>query len=155
MSVTSTIQRVQEGVCRRLAPKFSSIALPLTDATRNATRSNLRPIEWTEPMDQIVPLDVDKGDNMHFDVPYAWNAPLDQVGVESIQIDPSLRTMTDPLASTAPGQSVITVPEQLAEASRKVLIYFSRTLDIPETPNNSEEDPVDMEFTTKELGASN
>ena len=35
---------------RKFIANFSHIALPLTDATRNSTRSNLRPIEWTQPM---------------------------------------------------------------------------------------------------------
>src|SRR5437762_1588455 len=35
---------------RKFIANFSKIALPLTDATRNNTQSNLRPIEWTEPM---------------------------------------------------------------------------------------------------------
>jgi Reverse transcriptase (RNA-dependent DNA polymerase)/RNase H-like domain found in reverse transcriptase/Integrase zinc binding domain/Chromo (CHRromatin Organisation MOdifier) domain/Aspartyl protease len=35
---------------RKFIANFSHIALPLTDATRNTTRSNLRPIEWTESM---------------------------------------------------------------------------------------------------------
>ena len=35
---------------RKFIGRFSNIALPLTDATRNNTRSNLRPIEWTQPM---------------------------------------------------------------------------------------------------------
>jgi hypothetical protein len=34
---------------RKFIANFSHIALPLTDATRNATHSNLRPIEWTQP----------------------------------------------------------------------------------------------------------
>ena len=35
---------------RKFIENFSHIALPLTDATRNNTQSNLRPIEWTESM---------------------------------------------------------------------------------------------------------
>ena len=35
---------------RKFISNFSHIALPLTEATRNATRSNLRPIEWTQSM---------------------------------------------------------------------------------------------------------
>ena len=35
---------------RKFISNFSHIALPLTDATWNATQSNLRPIEWTQPM---------------------------------------------------------------------------------------------------------
>ena len=35
---------------RKFIANFSQIALSLTDATRNNTQSNLRPIEWTESM---------------------------------------------------------------------------------------------------------
>jgi hypothetical protein len=35
---------------RKFIANFSHIALPLTDATRNNTQSNQRPIEWTESM---------------------------------------------------------------------------------------------------------
>src|SRR5271168_4007044 len=35
---------------RKFISNFSQIALPLTDATRNSTQSNLRPIEWTKSM---------------------------------------------------------------------------------------------------------
>ncbi|TMC19484.1 MAG: hypothetical protein E6J34_15270 [Chloroflexi bacterium] len=35
---------------RKFIANFSHIALPLTDATRNNTQSNLRPIEWTQSM---------------------------------------------------------------------------------------------------------
>src|SRR6266496_3551504 len=35
---------------RKFIANFSNIALPLTDVTRNNTQSNLRPIEWTQPM---------------------------------------------------------------------------------------------------------
>jgi hypothetical protein len=35
---------------RKFIANFSHIALPLTDATRNNTNSNLRPIEWTQSM---------------------------------------------------------------------------------------------------------
>ena len=40
--------------------------------------------------------------------------------------------MTDPSASMIFGQTIITIPEQLAEANRKVLIYFAQILEIPE-----------------------
>ena len=35
---------------RKFIANFSHIALPLTDATRNNSQSNLRPIEWTQSM---------------------------------------------------------------------------------------------------------
>src|SRR6266513_3408759 len=35
---------------RKFIPNFSRIVLPLTEATQNAMRSNLRPIEWTDKM---------------------------------------------------------------------------------------------------------
>ena len=35
---------------RKFIANFSHIALPLTDATRNNTQGNLRPIEWTQSM---------------------------------------------------------------------------------------------------------
>ena len=101
-----------------------------------------------DPMDQITLLDIDESDNMYFDAPHAWNPPIGQCQTydEYIPIDPSLATMTVPLAPTALGQAVITVPEQLAEASRKALIYFAQTLEVPKVSEG-------MIFTMEELEA--
>lgn len=50
------------------------------------------------------------------------------------------------------GQIFIAVPEQLAEASRKVLIYFAQTLDIPEISEDLENELVEeTTFTVEEL----
>jgi hypothetical protein len=82
------------------APTSSSLMAP--------PASSLEPMDGIlaedNPMDQIMPLDIDKDDNMYFDMPHAWNAPFEQsqTNVESIPIDPSRGTVTDPLASTTP-----------------------------------------------------
>jgi hypothetical protein len=57
----------------------------------------------SDPMDQIMPLGIDKDGNTYFDV-----------NDEPFPIDPSLVTMADPSAQPAPGQTVVMVPEQLA-----------------------------------------
>ena len=97
-------------------------------------------------MNQITLLDIDESGNMYFDAPHAWNPLIGQCQTydEYIPIDSSLATMTDPPAPTALDQAVVMVLEQLAEASRKILIYFAQTLEIPEIPK-------EMIFTAKEL----
>ena len=79
-------------------------------------------------------LDIDEDDNAYFNMPHAWNVSFEQPQIDSevFPIDPSLATMMDPSVPTALGQTVVTIPEQLAEASRKVLIYFAQILEIPE-----------------------
>jgi hypothetical protein len=98
-----------------------------------------------DPMDQITLLDIDQNGNMYFDAPHAWNPPIEQCQTydEYASIDPSLRTMANPSTQT-PTRTVVTVPEEFAEASSKILIYFAQTLEIPET---SEE----TVFTAEEL----
>lgn len=96
------------------------------------------------PTDEITLLDVDEERNMYFDVPNArsQNGPFEQsrIGIESVMIDPSLGVMTNPPMPSTP---VIMIPEQLAEASRKVLIYLAQILDIPETPDDLEKEPAE------------
>lgn len=55
-----------------------------------------------DPMDQIIPLDLDEDDNAYFNMPHAWNAFVEQPQVdnEAFPIDPSLTTMTGPPAPT-------------------------------------------------------
>ena len=97
------------------------------------------------PMDEITPLDLDKNDNMYFDTSHAW---------ESFQIDSSLYTATDPAAPTTSGQTIVTVPEHLAEASSKILIYLTQVLEISKaTEDVDEESTEEMTFTVEELEA--
>ena len=84
-----------------------------------------------EPMDQIMPLDIDESGNMYFDMPRASD---------------TLFRVTDPSAPTTSGQTVVTVPEHLAEASSQVLIYLTQILKISE----SSEKPNDEEATLAE-----
>src|SRR5436190_4817834 len=98
-----------------------------------------------DPMDQITLLDIDESSNMYFDAPHAWNPPIGQCQTyDKYPIDPSLHAMTGPPAQSTPGQAVVTVPEEFAEISSKILIYFAKILEIPET---SEE----TVFTAEEL----
>ena len=86
-------------------------------------RASLKPMNGDHfagvPMDEIMPLDLDEDGNTYFDTSYAR---------ESSQIDPSLYTATDPAAWTTSGQTIVTVPEHLAEASSKILIYLTQLL---------------------------
>lgn len=99
-----------------------------------------------DPMDQITLLDIDQDGNMYFDVPHAWNPPMEQGQIYDgyIPIDPALHTITDSTAPSAPGQAFVTVPEQFAEVSRQILIYFAQTLEIPRASDETA-------FTTEEL----
>ena len=88
------------------------------------------------PMDEIMPLDLDKNGNRYFEYP---------------PIVPSLYTMTGPSAPATLGQSIVTVPEEFAEASSKLLVYLIRTHEIPEVTNVDEESTERMTFTAEEL----
>jgi hypothetical protein len=108
------------------------------------------------PMDGIAFLDVNEYDNTNVDVPPTW----------SPQIDPSLATMVNPPAVTDPDQAVVMVPKEIVDASREILIYLTRIIEIPDSnegsdddsddysDNNLDEDPDEgMTFTTEELEA--
>ena len=60
-----------------------------------------------DPMDQIMPLDVDKDGNVYFDMPHAWDVSFEQppINVESFPIDHSLYTTTGPSAPTTFGRN--------------------------------------------------
>ena len=98
-----------------------------------------------DPMNQIIPLDVDKDDNVYFDMPHAWDVPFEQssINIEPFPIDFSLYTTTDPSASTTFDRIIVTIPEEFAEANSKILIYFARILDIPETSKDSDNELID------------
>src|SRR5438552_3126579 len=83
-----------------------------------------------DSMDQITLLDIDQNGNAYFDMPQAWNTSLrqPQVNDEFFPIDPSLYTTTGPSAPTTLGRTVVTVPEEFAEASSKILIYLTKVL---------------------------
>lgn len=81
------------------------------------------------PMDEITPLDINQDGNMYFDIPHAWDASFEQsqADSETIPIDTSLHA----LVPTTFDQSVVTVPEHLAEASSRILLRFSKLRTIP------------------------
>jgi hypothetical protein len=85
-------------------------------------------------MDEITLLDIDQNNNMYFDTPHAWNPPIGQRQIydEYSAIDPSLHVTTDPSAPMSV-RSVVTVPEEFAEISSRILVYFARTLEVPDT----------------------
>ena len=85
--------------------------------------------------DSITPLDIDVAGNMYPDAP----------------IDPSLYSTANPLPFTTSGQSVVMVPEQLADVSSKILIYLAQVLELPEDPKASDEE--ETTFTAEELEA--
>jgi hypothetical protein len=64
---------------------------------------------------------------------------------ETIPIDPSLISMMDPPMPSTSGQATVTVPEHLAEATSKLLIYLLQTNDTSEDPKVPEKE------STKEL----
>jgi len=103
--------------------------------------------------DQITLLDIDKDGHMCFDMSHAWNEQP-QINNESIPIDPSLYTMTNFSTTVAPGQSVITVPEHLAEASSRLLIHLLQIVEIPETVGDLDGGTAEGTIlTTEELEA--
>ena len=111
-------------------------------------RASLKPMNGDHfagvPMDEIMPLDLDEDGNTYFDTSYAR---------ESSQIDPSLYTATDSAARTS-GQTIVTVPKHLAEATSKILVYLTQVLEIPEVPKDvDEESTEEMTFTAEELEA--
>lgn len=99
-----------------------------------------------DPTNQITLLDLDQDGNRYFDMHHAWNDHFErrQTEAEPLPIDPSLYTTTGPSAPTTLDRTVVTVPEEFAEISSKILIYFAKILEIPET---SEE----TVFTAEEL----
>ena len=91
-------------------------------------------------MDEIIPFDLDEDDNMYFEYP---------------PIDPSLYTI-DPSVPATLGQSIVTVPEEFAEASSKLLIYLIQILEIPEIIEDVDERVTEkMTFTAEELEVLN
>jgi hypothetical protein len=97
---------------------------------------------------EVAPLNLDGHGNSYFDYPQTATRHS-RVHVEATQIDPSLTTMMDPARTS--GQTVITVPENLAEISSKVLIYLAQTVDIPETPKDVDQGPIsERTFNTAE-----
>ena len=94
-------------------------------------------------MDEIIPLDLGEDDNIYFNIPHVWDNHYEpQIDDESIPIDPCLLGMTGSPAPTTSGRIVVTVPEQLAESSSKLLIYLTQIVDIPEITKDSDEGPI-------------
>ena len=87
-------------------------------------------------MDEIIPLDLDKDDNMYFDISHTWVDHIEP------QIDSSLHVVTELPAPTISGRTVVTVPEQLAEISGKLLVYLAQIVDIPEISKEKDEGPT-------------
>ena len=114
--------------------------------------------EWLESVDQpsyaptsppFGPMDEDPfvgilTDQTYFDAPHTWNPSIGQpqIYAESSPIDPSLRTTLEPPAPTTVGRTVVTVPEQLAEVSSKLLIYLAQIVDVPEVPKEVDESSI-------------
>jgi hypothetical protein len=103
------------------------------------------------PMDEIMPFDTDENSNMYLNMPHAWRPPIEQSQghVEILPINPSLQATTGPPEPATSGQTSVMVPEQFAEASRRLLIHLVQTVDIPETPR--EESAEEMMLTTDEI----
>lgn len=101
-----------------------------------------------ESMDQIMPFDIDENGNVYFYMSHAWDARFEhQIDVESLPIDLSL-TMTGSSASSSLGQIFVIVLEKFIDVNRKILIYFARVIEIPE----SLEKPIEnANFTMEEL----
>ena len=69
-------------------------------------------------------------------------------------VDPSLLPMTESLAATTPGQTVVMIPKQFAEASTKLLIHLIQTVKVPETSGELDKETAgEMMFTAGELEA--
>jgi hypothetical protein len=107
-----------------------------------------------DPMDQVMPLNIDKDGNSYFDMPHAWNIPFRQspIDAEPLPIDLSFYTTTDHTAPTTSGQTIVTVSEHLIKASNKILVYLTQILEIPEVPKDVDEKSTkEMTFTAEEL----
>jgi hypothetical protein len=61
---------------------------------------------------------------------------------ETIPIDPSLISMMDPPLPPTSNQAIVTVPEHLAEATSKLLIYLLQTRDAPEGLKDSDGESI-------------
>jgi hypothetical protein len=98
--------------------------------------------------DDITILDIDENDNAHFNVPHWYTQdvspeqPCDDV--EPFPIDPTL------VALPAPEPTFVAIPEHLAEASSKMLIYLAHVLGAPEATMDRKS-AGDMTFTAEEL----
>lgn len=87
-------------------------------------------------------------------MPHAWRPYVQQSQTNIGTIDLALYTSTDPPAPTAPGQSVVTVPEHLAEASGKLLIHLLQIVEVPETVEDLDKEATeDADFTAEDLEA--
>ena len=123
--------------------------------------------EWLESVDQpsyaptsppFGPMDEDPfvgvlTDPTYFDASHTWNPSIEQpqIYVESIPIDPSLRTMAEPPAPMTSGRTIVTVPEQFAEVSSKLLIYLAQIVDVPEISKDVDESSIgQVTFNTTE-----
>lgn len=104
-----------------------------------------------EPMDE----DIFAGIPMD-DMPHSWNVSFQQSQTDggTIPLDPSLHMMTGPPAPTTSSRTTVTVPEHLAKASSRILIYLAQTLEIPGSAKDWNEEPVEeTAFTAEELEA--
>lgn len=103
-----------------------------------------------DPLDQITLLDIDENGNTYFDMPNAWHPLVGQPQTNNgtTPIDPSLRIGTEILAPTTTDDSIVTVPKEFAETSRKILVYLAQVIEIPESVEESIEN---ADFTAEEL----
>ena len=131
------LENVHQPYAPTSPPLAAPVAHPLVPRDKDASMNI--------STDDITLLDIDEEGGMYFDIPQ-WNT---QACVNAPQIDPSLVTM-----ASAPDQSFVTVPGNLAETSSKILIYLAQVLDVPEIAENPDEESTEeMMFTAEELEA--
>jgi hypothetical protein len=90
---------------------------------------------------EFTPLNINGNDNPYFDYPQIFTR-YSRASEEITPIDLSLATMMDPPMPSTSGQAVITVPEHLAEATSKALIYLAQIVNTPRVPKDVDESPA-------------
>jgi hypothetical protein len=133
-----------ENIPQPYAPTSPPFAAPAAPPLMPMDRQGLE-------ADDITPLNIDGDGQIYFDIPLWYMQgvqPEQHVAPEPPPIDPSLVVMPN-----APNQRVVAVPEHLADASSKILIYLAQLLDVPEAAENADEPDEELAFTAEELEA--
>lgn len=118
-------------------PIMAAMTRPLVPMDRNPSMDLM-----DFSTDEIMPLGLDEDGNTCFYMPDARNSFVESALEASIPVDPALQQSADP-------PTFVTVPEQYAETSSKLLVYLARVLDIPEMSDQLEDHEIT--FTEEEL----
>jgi hypothetical protein len=139
---------------------LEDVELPYYASTSSSFREppapRLEPMDGVffaeDPMDPIVPLNIDENGNMYFDMPPERNAP--QTQDDSIPIDPALLARTHPPAPapTTSGETVIEIASRLSRPDVEILICLAQLLQAFEASRNSKN--TESSVIAQGLGAS-